>query len=177
MQTVPNNYSLKNKKNYLPPFSEDDCHEYECKIETIGSFVDYLLQIYRKELLECDAVKRASSEKGNDDQIRKIISVGLITLQTVFRMILYTSFNAEMAFHHAQKAVYYYIEFIRQIVEKGIYMRLTPMDAMTFVFKKTIYELLPAEKNNTKVIERIEKEIQDRKRKLIQLHGTTSSSE
>jgi len=171
MQTVPNNYSLKNKKNYMSPFSEADV---EANIETIGSFFDYLLQIYRKELIECDALPKMS-ENTNNDHIRKIINVGLITFQTVFRMILYTSFNAEMAFHHSQKAVYYYIEFIRQIFEKGIYMRLSPIDAMTFVFKKTIYDLSALQENNNapKIIERIEKEIQARKRKIIHqnIHG------
>jgi hypothetical protein len=52
---------------------------------------------------------------------------------------LYTQ-NLDAAFHHAQKSIYYYLEFIAQVAEqKNAFLQLSSRDAITYVYKKTIY--------------------------------------
>jgi len=48
--------------------------------------------------------------------------------------------NLDAAYYHAQKSIYYYLEFISQLTEqKNAFLQLSSKDALTYVYKKTIY--------------------------------------
>jgi len=48
----------------------------------------------------------------------------------------------EITFIHCQKAFYFYVEFICQISEaEKLFLQLSSRDAVTYVYKKTIFEL------------------------------------
>jgi hypothetical protein len=71
-----------------------------------------------------------------------IIEQGLKTITHVFKIILYYSKNADMAYYHSQKSFYFFIEFIEQISEEHhTFLNLNSKDAILFVYKKTIYEI------------------------------------
>lgn len=71
-----------------------------------------------------------------------IIIRGIDTLTNVFNNILYYTKNLELTCFHCQKAYYYYIEFIEQITdEQNVFLQLNSRDAITYVYKKTIYEI------------------------------------
>jgi hypothetical protein len=69
-----------------------------------------------------------------------IILRGLETTTHVFKYVLLYTQNLEAAFHHAQKSIYYYLEFIAQVAEqRNAFLQLSSRDAITYVYKKTIY--------------------------------------
>lgn len=71
-----------------------------------------------------------------------IVNRGLDTVTNVFTNVLYYTKNLELAFVHAQKSFYFYVEFICQISEvEKLFLQLSSRDAMIYVYKKTIFEL------------------------------------
>lgn len=71
-----------------------------------------------------------------------ILMRGLETITHVFNNILLYTKNLEMSHYHAQKAFYYYVEFVGQISEEqNAYLQLTSRDASIYVYKKTIFEI------------------------------------
>lgn len=59
-----------------------------------------------------------------------------------FYLFRYTQ-NIEMTYYNCHKAIYLYLEFIEQIMkEEDNYIKLTSNDAVTYVYKKTIYEVI-----------------------------------
>jgi len=82
-----------------------------------------------------------------------IIIRGIDTLTNVFNNILYYTKNLELTYFHCQKAYYYYIEFIEQITDdQNSFLQLNSRDAMTYVYKKTIYEINNDLRKNTMTV-------------------------
>ena len=71
-----------------------------------------------------------------------VINKGLETISHVFKNILLYTKNLDLTFYNTKKALYYYIEFISQIGEENHdFLKLTPKDAILFVYKKTLFSL------------------------------------
>jgi hypothetical protein len=71
-----------------------------------------------------------------------IVERGIETIIHVFTFIFYYTKNLELTYYHSQKAYYFYIEFIEQISDDNItYLQLSSRDAISFVYKKTIYDI------------------------------------
>jgi hypothetical protein len=68
-----------------------------------------------------------------------LIKQGIKTLTNVFKLIIIYSKNLDLTFNYSKKAVYYYVEFIKQIDMESNYIKLTSTDASLFVYKKTIF--------------------------------------
>ena len=84
----------------------------------------------------------------NKPYYKFIFQRGLETLIHVFSILFYYTKNLELTFYHAQKAIYYYIEFIEQISDENVsFLNLSSRDAVLFVYKKTIYEINNEYKN------------------------------
>jgi hypothetical protein len=67
---------------------------------------------------------------------------GLDTISHVFLLILFYTKNLDITYYHSQKAFYFYVEFIEQILDiQHSFLNLTSRDATMFVYKKTIYEI------------------------------------
>jgi hypothetical protein len=67
---------------------------------------------------------------------------GLETISHVFSMILYYTKNLDITYYHSQKAFYFYVEFIEQIIDiQHSFLQLSSRDASIFVYKKTVYEI------------------------------------
>ena len=110
-----------------------------------GIFV-LLINEYIKFILEKTKLK-------NSKFLKFIIIRGCYTVTNVFNNILYYTKNLDLTFYHCQKAYYYYIEFIEQITdEKNTFLQLTSRDAITYVYKKTIYEINNDVRKNVVVI-------------------------
>ena len=71
--------------------------------------------------------------------IEFVIKQGIKTLTNVFKLIIIYSKNLDLTFNYSKKAVYYYVEFIKQIDMESNYIKLTSTDASLFVYKKTIF--------------------------------------
>ena len=85
----------------------------------------------------------------NKPYYKFIFQRGLETLIHVFSILFYYTKNLELTFYHAQKTIYYYIEFIEQISDENVsFLNLSSRDAVLFVYKKTIYEINNEYKRN-----------------------------
>jgi len=127
-------YSLDNSDNYNEFF--------DYKIEDVIEKYIILSNEFLKFILEKTTFK-------NNNYTKFIIIRGYETITNVFNVILYYTKNIELTFYHCQKAYYYYIEFIEQIYdEQNLFLQLNSRDAITYVYKKTIFELKHDVKKN-----------------------------
>ena len=119
-------YSLKSTETYLSD-----------GIFLVNNVIDKYIQI----LVEyCSSVSKQKFVITSPNMFNFIILRGLETTTHVFKYVLLYTQNLEAAFHHAQKAIYYYLEFIAQVAEqKNAFLQLSSRDAITYVYKKTIY--------------------------------------
>lgn len=119
-------YSLKSAETYLP----------------IGFFlVNDAVDKYIQTLVEyCIAVSKQKLVIASPNLFNFFILRGLETITHVFKYVLLHTRNLEAAYYHAQKSIYYYLEFISQLSEqKNAFLHLSSKDALTYVYKKTIY--------------------------------------
>jgi hypothetical protein len=78
----------------------------------------------------------------NKAHYRFILERGLETVIHVFSVTFYYTKNLDITVYHAQKAYYFYIEYIEQISDDNItFLQLSSRDAILFVYKKTIFDL------------------------------------
>lgn len=73
--------------------------------------------------------------------------IGINAIHRVFEFILLKTKNVENAYFYSQKSYYYYLEYMEQIHKSEF--ALNHMDAILFVYKKTIYEIQDGTTNNT----------------------------
>jgi hypothetical protein len=121
------NYSLTNSSNYLDSL----CYSLE---EVMKKYYEFILEFL-------NVITEHKSIPLKKQEIYKFILFrGIKTISHVFYMILLYSKNLEMAYYHAIKSFYIYIEFIEQIAEDHhSFLKLYSRDATLFVYKKTIY--------------------------------------
>ena len=121
------NYSLTNSSNYLDSL----CYSLE---EVMKKYYEFILEFL-------NVITENKSIPLKKQEIYKFILFrGIKTISHVFYIILLYSKNLEMAYYHAIKSFYIYIEFIEQIAEDHhSFLKLYSRDATLFVYKKTIY--------------------------------------
>ena len=107
-----------------------------------------------------------------------IVTRGLETITNVFSIILYYTKNIDLTYFQCQKSFYYYIEFIGQITEEQhTFLQLNSRDAITYVYKKTFFEInndykknmLPPTKENIKKFDLINEYIKIHKILLLKI--------
>ena len=112
-----------------------------------------------------------------------IVTRGLETITNVFSIILYYTKNIDLTYFQCQKSFYYYIEFIGQITEEQhTFLQLNSRDAITYVYKKTFFEInndykknmLPPTKENVKKFDLINEYIKIYKIILLKIINTDS---
>jgi hypothetical protein len=69
------------------------------------------------------------------------LTIGLNALHRVFEFVLIRTKNIEKAYYYSQKTYYYYLEYIEQIHTSNLSQSLNHMDAILFVYKKTIFNM------------------------------------
>ena len=138
-----NIYSLHNVDNFNKTLDIN-------LIDVVEKYV-YLVIEYLKFIYENIKVQNLTYSKF-------IVIRGLETITNVFSIILYYTKNIDITYFQCQKSFYYYIEFIGQITEEQhTFLQLNSRDAVTYVYKKTLFEInndfrknmLPLSKENT----------------------------
>jgi hypothetical protein len=128
------NYSLHNLENYKKNIDNE--------ISEITEKYYNLLLDYYKFILENIKTK-------NINFTRFIITRGVDTITNVFNNLLLYTKNIDLTYFHCQKSFYFYVEFVGQISEvEKMFLQLTTRDAMTYVYKKTIFEINADHKKN-----------------------------
>jgi hypothetical protein len=126
MSKLDNNYSLHTNENYLLNLDNNitEILNHHLKIinEFIHNIVDNNITNHNNKLL--------------------IIIKGIESLLHIYNYLLYNTNNSCLSFYHTQKAIYMYIEFIKQITdEQNNLLNLKINDAVLFIYKKTIFEI------------------------------------
>lgn len=122
-----NVYSLQNAENYKNVLSNTLSDVFIKYVNLINEFIIQCCEnLYIK----------------NINYNRYIMKKGVETLSHVFKMLLLYSMNLELTYHHCQKSLFYYIEFIGQISgDNQNLLQLTLKDSTLFVYKKTIFDI------------------------------------
>ena len=97
-----------------------------------------------------------------------ILKKGISTINHVFLFILYYTKNLEVTFYHSQHSYIFYIEFIEQLnFNSSNYVKMSVNDAITFVYKKNIYNI----NNSINEITEQEKQIFEQIEKLLKIYS------
>jgi hypothetical protein len=78
--------------------------------------------------------------------------IGMNAIHRVFEYILIKNKNIDQAYYYSQKCYYYYLEYMEQIIKSDLLQNLNHIDAVLFVYKKTIFD---SENNSTTTISNI----------------------
>lgn len=66
---------------------------------------------------------------------------GMKCLNHVFILLINYTNNLQFTYYHCEKGIYYFTEFISQIENENSFLKLSSIDAIIFVYKKTIYNI------------------------------------
>jgi hypothetical protein len=75
---------------------------------------------------------------------------GMKCLNHIFILLLQYTNNLSFTRYHCEKGIYYFTEFISQIENENSFLKLSSIDAIIFVYKKTIYNINKSMIKNTK---------------------------
>lgn len=75
--------------------------------------------------------------------------IGMNAIHRVFEYILIKNKNIDHAYYYSQKCYYYYLEYMEQIHKSDLLQNLNHIDAILFVYKKTICDIYDGEQNNS----------------------------
>jgi hypothetical protein len=70
-----------------------------------------------------------------------IYKQGMKCLNHIFILLLHYTNNLPFTYYHCEKGIYYFTEFISQIENENSFLKLSSIDAIIFVYKKTIYNI------------------------------------
>jgi len=74
--------------------------------------------------------------------------IGINSIHRVFEYILLKTKSIEKAYYYSQRTYYYYLEYMEQIHRSNLSQSLNHMDAILFVYKKTIFDLYDGNEQN-----------------------------
>jgi hypothetical protein len=121
-------YNLNNSDNYNNYLT--------CNLKEIIDNYIYILLNYI--LLFNEKINKNDSS----DIIFFIFKKGICTINHIFLFILYYTKNLEVTFYHLQNSYIFYIEFIEQInFNSSNSIKISVNDAISFVYKKNIYNV------------------------------------
>jgi len=121
-----NQYLLNLSDNYLLNFDGNITNSLNHHLQIINEFFHNIVE---------------NNITNYDNQLLIIIK-GIESLLHIYNYLLYYTRNSCLSFYHTQKAIYMYIEFIKQITdEQNNLLNLKINDAVVFIYKKTIYEI------------------------------------
>lgn len=106
--------------------------------EEICSYIKNYIQIIQ------DFVKHSHEDLNieQNEYMFYIIKQGISTLYHVSNFIMMYTKNKELVLYHLQKCLYYYVEFINQMIrENQNFLQFTTKDAILFIYKKTIFDI------------------------------------
>ena len=91
----------------------------------------------------------------NHTYFKYVFLKGIESLTYVFYFLLFYTKNLNMTYHHSEKALFYYIEFIGQIGDDNhSFLQLSSKDAVLFIYKKTIFEISENARKENKINEK-----------------------
>jgi hypothetical protein len=129
-------------KSHLNQENMYSLHNIDNFNKTLDMNVNYIIDKYSKIIIEYLKFIYENIKVQNLTYSKFIVIRGFETITNVFSIILYYTKNINLTYFYCQKSFYYYIEFIGQISEEQhSFLQLNSRDAITYVYKKTIFEI------------------------------------
>ena len=83
---------------------------------------------------------------------RFMVSKAVECLSSIIGLLFLYTANPPLVFYHAEKMIYFYIEFLQQIGnDVNHFLGLSSKDASIFTYKKTIYEVISSERKEPRI--------------------------
>ena len=126
MSNNENLYLLNNSENYLLKLDNNITEILLHHLKIVNIFIHNIVE----------------NNITNSNNKLLIIIKGIESLLHIYNYLLYYTKNSDLSFYHTQKAIYMYIEFIKQITdEQNNLLNLKINDSIIFIYKKTIFDL------------------------------------
>jgi hypothetical protein len=87
-----------------------------------------------------DNVSKSENMKEHSFPVSSLC-IGIHSIHRVFEYAIMKTKNIERAIYYAQQTYYYYLEYMNQIQGSNLLQNLNHIDAVLFVYKKTIFDL------------------------------------
>ncbi len=124
----------------------NDISNYKNKI----SAQDVNLFIRKYYEIICDFINFMYDKKETKDitNVEYTINRGISMIGHIFKFLTIYTKNIDLVAFHTKKAFLYYMEFMGQIGnDSNVFLKLTSKDAILFVYKKTIFDIVNNYKN------------------------------
>ena len=109
----------------------------------------------------------------NNGYLKYIINKGIKNTSYIYIFLLLYTKNLDLAIHHTQKSILYYVEFISQIgADTTNQLQLNSIDATLFIYKKTIFDINTDFRNQYNETEEIKGQINTLKH-YMEIYNTT----
>ena len=108
----------------------------------------HIVEIYTNIIIEYLQLIDKSDIIKNVNNSKYVIYIGLNSIIHVFKIILLTTKNIDLAYYYSQKSYYCYLEYIEQIHKTNMTDNLNNSDAVMFVYNKTIIDIYNNNNNN-----------------------------
>jgi hypothetical protein len=102
--------------------------------ELLVSRYVYVMREYMRTVNESSQLNDISSQA-------YIINNGIYAIHRVFEYVLLKYQSLDKAVYYSKKTCYYYLEYMQQVADSNLSHNLNSMDAMLFVYKKTIFDM------------------------------------
>jgi hypothetical protein len=103
------------------------------KVNIITRYVGLIREFFEE-------VQKSVNILQSTSQVHSLM-VGVSVIHRVFEHVLFKTQNVENAYYYSQKAYAYYLEYMEQVIVSHLSGNLHHMDAILFIYKKTIFEL------------------------------------
>ena len=119
------------------------------RLNNKSTIIDKVTHTYISILKEFIALISESKHCDNPNNLIITMFIGMNAIHRVFEYILIKTKNIEKVCYYSKKTYYYYLEYMEQIYSSNLHQNLNQMDAMLFVYKKTIFDLYDGENEDT----------------------------
>jgi hypothetical protein len=117
--------------------------------KSINDSENEIFNQYLKVMNKYNETVISSIHINKHDYFKYIYLKGIESLTHIFNMLLMYTKNLSLTYHHCEKSLFYYIEFIGQIGDDNhSFLQLSSKDAILFVYKKTIFDINDSYKKN-----------------------------
>jgi len=114
--------------------------------KSLASKTDKIIDTYSSILKEYIST---INESKHGDNLTTIVFIGINAIHRVFEYILIKTKNIEKVCYYSKKTYYYYLEYMEQVYSSNLHQNLNQMDAILFVYKKTIFDLYNGDNEDT----------------------------
>ena len=110
------------------------------KTRVINKYVSIIIE-YFNLLNQSEIIKNLSNPSNS-------LFIGMNAVHKVFEFVLIKTKNIDNAYFYSQKSYFIYLEYLEQIHKSDLSQNLNHMDAVLFIYKKTIFDIFDGDNNN-----------------------------